>query len=94
MGKFKRNFYVLVLVLFVTFPVQVKAEAEELYVAGMDIDHLESSNQLAVWIDEAKYMLIELSPFFGGLILPEGSFAEMSGEDLDYDDAEEYGLFD
>lgn len=76
------------------FPVQLQAEAEGIYVTGMDIDHIESSNKLALWLDELKYLLVEASPFLGEFLLPEGTFAEMYEEDSDYEGSENLELFD
>ncbi|MCK5809697.1 MAG: hypothetical protein KAH00_01345 [Cocleimonas sp.] len=55
-------------------PMQLRAEAEPLYVSGFDLDSIES-NDLLSWVEEVRYRLSEASPCFRNMLEPNDNLA-------------------
>ncbi len=75
----------IILILCITttlilLPLQLRAEAEPLYVSGLDLDYMES-NQFLSWLEEMKYRLTESSPFFKDIFDSGEYFVETQNEE-------------
>ncbi|MCK5896769.1 MAG: hypothetical protein KAG20_08190 [Cocleimonas sp.] len=67
--------YVFIIIGFSSIPLQSQAEAEPIYVSGLDLDYMEP-NQLFSWIEEVRYTLGEASPLIKNLLEAENDLLE------------------
>ena len=56
-------------------PLKLHAEAEPLYVLGLDLDYMEP-NYFLSWVEEMKYRLSEVSPLMRNIIDPNGNLSD------------------
>ena len=66
---------VLLFTGYILTPLQLYAEAEALYVSGLDLDYMEPNHFLS-WIEEMRYRLSEVSPLLRNILDPNGNLAD------------------
>jgi hypothetical protein len=75
----KQQWHKIICTLFLTgfmlIPVQLYAEAEPLYVLGLDLEYIES-NQFLSWIEEMRYKLSEISPLLKNILDPQNNLSD------------------
>ena len=81
-----KTFSIFFIVAIVLLPAKSQAAAEEIYVAWIDIDYMES-NPFLGWLEEIKDQLADTSSFFGQLLFPkeEDIVLDAENEELEYD---------
>jgi hypothetical protein len=67
--------YIFIMIGLVSTPLQLQAEAEPIYVSGLDLDYMEP-NQFFSWIEEMKYTLSEVSPVIKNLLEAESDLLD------------------
>ncbi len=65
--QWSKALVVLLLAGCMLTPLQLYAEAEPLYVSGLDLDYMEPNHFLS-WVEEMKYRLSEVSPLFRNIL--------------------------
>ena len=85
MERLLKSFSIFFLVAIVLLPAKSQAAAEEIYVAWIDIDYMES-NPLSGWLEEIKDQLADTSSLFGQLFFPkeDGIVSDAENEELEY----------
>jgi len=73
----------VIVVVSVLFPFVAYAEAEQIYVSGMDIDYMEP-NPMSGWIEDMKDQIADTSPFIGQFLFPEESSVSSSAEEEEF----------
>ena len=77
-GKILLNLFITTTLILL--PLQIRAEAEPLYVSGLDLDYMES-NQFLSWLEEVKYRLEETSPIFKDIFDSGENSVEIQNEE-------------
>ena len=69
----------------ILLPLKSQAAAEEIYVAWIDIDYMES-NPLSGWLEEIKDQLADTSSLFEQLLFPKEDdiVSDAENEELEY----------